>query len=87
MLGRVSTKSADWDARIRMAELLNARVITDMRSGASFPTAHPLHGGPHDLFLSPKDKDILAKSDVVLSLDWPDLQDCMIQARGPGSVA
>ena len=83
MLGRVSTKSADWEARIRMAELLNARVITDMRSGASFPTAHPLHGGPHDLFLSPNDKDILAKSDVVLSLDWPDLQDCMIQARGP----
>ena len=28
------------------------------------------------------DKDILAKSDVVLSLDWPDLQECMIQARG-----
>jgi thiamine pyrophosphate-dependent acetolactate synthase large subunit-like protein len=83
MLGRVSTKRADWEARIRMAELLNARVITDMRSGASFPTAHPLHGGPHDLFLSPNDKDILAKSDVVLSLDWPDLQDCMIQARGP----
>jgi thiamine pyrophosphate-dependent acetolactate synthase large subunit-like protein len=82
MLGRVSTKSADWDARIRVAELLNARVITDMRSGASFPTAHPLHGGPHDLFLSPNDKNILAKSDVVLSLDWPDLQDCMIQARG-----
>jgi thiamine pyrophosphate-dependent acetolactate synthase large subunit-like protein len=81
MLGRVSSKGADWDARIRMAELLNARVITDMRSGASFPTAHPLHGGPHDLFLSPNDKNILAKSDVVLSLDWPDLQDCMVQAR------
>ena len=82
MLGRVSNKTTDWDARIRLAELLNARVITDMRSGASFPTAHPLHGGPHDLFLSPSDKDILTKSDVVLSLDWPDLQDCMIQARG-----
>jgi thiamine pyrophosphate-dependent acetolactate synthase large subunit-like protein len=82
MLGRVSSKMADWDARIRLAELLNARVITDMRSRASFPTAHPLHGGPHDLFLSPADKDILAKSDVVLSLDWPDLQDCIIQARG-----
>ncbi len=82
MLGRVSAKIADWDARIRLAELLNARVITNMRSRASFPTAHPLHGGPHDLFLSPADKRILAKSDVVLSLDWPDLQDCMIQARG-----
>jgi thiamine pyrophosphate-dependent acetolactate synthase large subunit-like protein len=82
MLGRVSNKTTDWDARIRLAELLDARVITDMRSGASFPTAHPLHGGPHDLFLSPSDKDILIKSDVVLSLDWPDLQDCMIQARG-----
>lgn len=83
MLGRVSRKLPDWEARIRLAELLNARVITDMRSGASFPTAHPLHGGPQDLFLSPGDKAILAMSDVVLSLDWPDLQDCMLQARGP----
>lgn len=83
MLGRVSRKLPDWEARIRLAELLNARVITDMRSGASFPTAHSLHGGPQDLFLSPGDKAILAMSDVVLSLDWPDLQDCMLQARGP----
>lgn len=86
MLGRVSRKLPDWEARIRLAELLNARVITDMRSGASFPTAHPLHGGPQDLFLAPGDKAILTKSDVVLSLDWPDLQDCMLQARGPALI-
>lgn len=85
MLGRVSAQRADWDARIRLAELLNAHVITDMRSGAAFPTAHPLHGGPHDLFLSPGDKHILAEADVVLSLDWPDLEDCMIQSRGPST--
>ncbi len=82
LLGRVSARSADWDERVQLAELTGARVITDMRSGASFPTAHPLHGGPHDLFLSPPDRDILSKSDLVLSLDWPDLQDCLIQARG-----
>lgn len=80
MLGRVSSKTEDWVARVRLAETLAARVITDMRSGASFPTAHPLHGGPHDLFLSPGDKVILSKADLVLSLDWPDLQDCLIQA-------
>src|SRR5579864_9419829 len=46
------------------------------------PDGAPTAWRPHDLFLSPNDRDILARSDVVLSLDWPDLQDSMIQARG-----
>lgn len=81
LLGRVSQKQADWDARIRLAELLDARVVTDLRTGATFPTDHPLHGGPADVFLSPADRKLLADADVVLSLDWCDLADCMLQAR------
>ena len=85
MLGRVSRQSDDWAIRIRLAETLGARVITDLRSGAAFPTDHPLHGGPADLFLSPGDRRLVADADVVLSLDWPDIADALIQARELGS--
>ena len=86
LLGRVSRSPADWNARVRLAELLNARIITDLRSGASFPTDHPLHGGPADLFLTGANLELLAKADVVLSLDWPDLADCMKQAHGHSPI-
>lgn len=86
MLGRVSQRMDDWNDRVRLAELLQARVITDLRQGASFPTEHPLHGGPADLFLSPADRMLLEKSDVVLSLDWPDLADALLQAGCKGKV-
>jgi thiamine pyrophosphate-dependent acetolactate synthase large subunit-like protein len=85
LLGRVSPDHADWDARIKLAELLGARVVTDLRLGASFPTNHPLHGGPADLFMSPPDRKALSEADVVLSLDWYDLADCMLQAKGGAS--
>jgi thiamine pyrophosphate-dependent acetolactate synthase large subunit-like protein len=81
MFGRVSQDIADWEDRVRLAELLGARVVTDLRTGASFPTDHPLHGGPADLFLSPDDANLLAQADVVLSFDWPDLADAAAQAR------
>lgn len=80
LLGRVSQSRKDWDDRICLAERLGARVVTDLRMGASFPTEHPLHGGPADLFLSPQNKGILADADVVLSLDWYDLADTLAQA-------
>jgi thiamine pyrophosphate-dependent acetolactate synthase large subunit-like protein len=86
LLGRVSQSLTDWHARIRLAELLNARVVTDLRTGATFPTDHPLHGGPADLFLTGANRELLAKADIVLSLDWPDLADCMKQAHGQSSI-
>jgi thiamine pyrophosphate-dependent acetolactate synthase large subunit-like protein len=81
LIGRVSRRQRDWDNRVRLAELLGARAITDLRVGASFPTEHPLHGGPADLFLSPANRRLLAQADVVLSLDWQDLADAMAQAH------
>jgi thiamine pyrophosphate-dependent acetolactate synthase large subunit-like protein len=81
MLGRVSQNATDWENRVRLAELLGAWVITDMRSGASFPTEHPLHAGPADLFLSPGDTNLLSQADAALSFDWPDLADAVTQSR------
>ena len=86
MMGRVSQNIGDWEDRVRLAELLGARVITDLRTGASFPTDHPLHGGPADLFLSPGDTKLLEQADVVLSFDWPDLADAVAQARSHARV-
>jgi thiamine pyrophosphate-dependent acetolactate synthase large subunit-like protein len=86
LIGRVSRHQCDWDNRIRLAELLHARVITDLRVGASFPTEHPLHGAPADLFLSPANRQLLAQADLVLSLDWQDLADAMAQAHSRAKV-
>jgi thiamine pyrophosphate-dependent acetolactate synthase large subunit-like protein len=81
LMGRVSQTQPDWDARVHLAEILNARVVTDLRTGATFPTDHPLHAGPADLFLSPRGREVLAEADVVLSLDWIDLADVIAQAQ------
>ena len=87
LLGRVSRLQADWDSRVLLAERLGARVITDLRSGAAFPTDHPLHGGPADLVLAANDRKLLSRADVALSLDWPDLADALVQAREHGPAA
>ncbi|MGX1308122.1 thiamine pyrophosphate-dependent acetolactate synthase large subunit-like protein [Amorphus suaedae] len=79
LIGRVSRSREDWDRRVALAEALGARVITDLRTGASFPTGHPLHGDPPDLFLTGGNRDLLAAADVVLSLDWTDIADVMLQ--------
>jgi thiamine pyrophosphate-dependent acetolactate synthase large subunit-like protein len=66
--GRVSRSLEAWNARIALAEALDARVVTDLKIGAAFPTDHPLYAGATrgvapDAF----------EADVVLSLDWVDL--------------
>src|SRR6187455_2693402 len=45
LAGRVSRDEAAWDARVALAERLNARVVTDLKIAASFPTSHYLHAG------------------------------------------
>jgi thiamine pyrophosphate-dependent acetolactate synthase large subunit-like protein len=72
--GRASRRTAPWAARVELAERLNARVITDLKTGAAFPTDHPLHVGvPSVLLPSPDALEAIAGADVVLSLDWVDL--------------
>ena len=45
LAGRVSRSVESWNARVALAEVINARVVTDLKIGASFPTDHPLHIG------------------------------------------
>jgi thiamine pyrophosphate-dependent acetolactate synthase large subunit-like protein len=75
--GRVSRSVEAWNARIALAEALNAQVVTDLKIGAAFPTDHPLYAGSTrgvapDAF----------EADVVLSLDWVDLGGAL---RGGGA--
>jgi thiamine pyrophosphate-dependent acetolactate synthase large subunit-like protein len=57
---------------VALAEALNARVITDLKIGASFPSDHPLYvGAAHAL--TPESVEVLRNADVILSLDWVDL--------------
>jgi thiamine pyrophosphate-dependent acetolactate synthase large subunit-like protein len=70
--GRMSRSEDAWQARVSLAEALNARVITDLKIGASFPTDHPLYvGAAHAL--TPDSVEVLRAADVILSLDWVDL--------------
>ena len=73
LAGRVSRSSAAWEQRIRLAEHLNAPVMTSLRLSTAFPTEHPLHIA--ETFSRPSDnhKALLAKADLILSLDWLDL--------------
>jgi acetolactate synthase I/II/III large subunit len=72
LAGRSSRDPEAWKARVALAEALNARVLSDLKIGASFPTDHPLYfGSPRAV--TPEGVEGLKDVDVVLSLDWVDL--------------
>jgi thiamine pyrophosphate-dependent acetolactate synthase large subunit-like protein len=87
LMGRVSRSVEGWQARVDLAERLQAHVLTDGKVGAAFPTDHPLHAAPPGHFLSPAAAAALKSADVVLSLDWLDLAGTLKQAWGPQPVA
>ena len=82
LMGRVSRDMDDWNARVKLAEALGACVLTDLKTGASFPTAHPLHPVEPRFRPSPAVTDILKQADVVLALDWIDLKGQYVQTLG-----
>jgi acetolactate synthase I/II/III large subunit len=73
LAGRVSRDTEAWQARVRLAEALGARVITDLKVGAAFPTDHFLHAGAPGVYAVPAAMDAVREADVILSLDWVDL--------------
>ncbi len=73
LMGRGSRLQEDWNNRIRLAELLNAKVLTDIKAGAAFPTSHPLHICPPGLSISRPAIEAIGEADLILSLGWIDL--------------
>src|SRR2546423_13182116 len=51
LAGRGSRSEAAWKARIALAEKLQARGLTDIKTAAAVPTDHPLHAAPPASFL------------------------------------
>jgi acetolactate synthase I/II/III large subunit len=73
LAGRASRDTQAWAFRVALAEALGARVVTDLKIGASFPTDHPLHAGAPGIYAVPEARAAIAEADVILSLDWVDL--------------
>jgi thiamine pyrophosphate-dependent acetolactate synthase large subunit-like protein len=84
--GRVSRSQEHWNLRVRLAEFLEAPVVTDMKAGAAFPTGHALHGAGPDIFLSEKAIKLIRNADVIFSLDWVDLAGTLKQVWGTKRV-
>jgi thiamine pyrophosphate-dependent acetolactate synthase large subunit-like protein len=80
MIGRVSNDMSDWNARVALAERIGAIVLTDIKTGASFPTAHPRHPFPPSLYVNGPATRAIRDADVILSLDWIDLGGTVRQA-------
>ena len=75
--GRTSRSVEAWKLRVALAERLGARVVTDQKVAASFPTDHPLHAGaPGGTVLAQEAQDAIRGADVILSLDWLDVAGC-----------
>jgi thiamine pyrophosphate-dependent acetolactate synthase large subunit-like protein len=73
LMGRASHDPAAWARRVALAEAVGARVMTDRKAGAAFPTDHPLHAAGPATALNPGGAELVAAADVILSLDWIDL--------------
>ena len=86
LAGRVSRSEAGWKARVALAEKLQARVFTDIKTPAAFPTDHPLHAAPPATFPDEASKKVLKEADVVLSLDWVDTMGMLKAAWGDAPI-
>jgi len=82
LVGRVSGDPADFERRVTLAERIGAVALTDIKTGASFPTQHPLHPFPPSLYVSGAATRAIRDADVILSLDWIDLGGTLLQACG-----
>lgn len=80
LMGRVGRDPLDWSYRLALANHLEARVLTDIKTGAAFPTDHPLNIGGPGFFLSQGAASILATADLILCLDWVDPAGTLKQA-------
>ncbi len=88
LAGRVSRDVEAWKTRIVLAERLGARVVTDLKVAAAFPTDHPLHAGsPGVITLPPEAADAIRKADVILSLDWLDIAGTFKNCGGADKVS
>src|SRR6267154_259531 len=83
LAGRVSRNPEAWKARVALAEAVGARVGTNLKVGAAFPTDHPLHVSPPAAFVNYELVAAIKQADVIVSLDWVDLAGTFKSAGTP----
>ena len=86
LAGRVSRSLEGWKQRVALAEKLQARVVTDLKQAASFPTDHPLHAAVPGVHLSTQAAQAIREADAILALDWTDLAGTLKTAYGAEAI-
>jgi thiamine pyrophosphate-dependent acetolactate synthase large subunit-like protein len=86
LVGRTGRGEAEWRRRVELAEALGAIVLTDAKTGAGFPSRHPLHGPPAGNNPSEAAAALIRDADVILSLDWVDPAGALKAGFGIGPV-
>ena len=79
LFGRGSRSQEAWDRRVSLVEHTGAAVLTSIRERSVFPTDHPQHAIPPSYWLSPKAKELVKGSDLIISFDWVDLNGLLLQ--------
>src|SRR5216683_7575988 len=83
LLGRTTRSLEGWNARVALAETLDAKVVSDLKIGCGFPTDHPLHAGaPASNAMVPEAIGAIKAADAILALDWVDLAGGLRAALG-----
>ena len=85
LAGRGSRDEQAWRNRVALAERSGARVLTDLKTAAVFPTDHPLHACAAAYLPNQEYVAALNAADLVLSLDWVDLGGTLAQAGAPSA--
>lgn len=85
LVGRSGRTEEQWQRRIALAEATGACVLTDMRMPAAFPTDHPRHPAkPGAGRLSRTGLELVRQSDLILALNWTELNGTLTAAFGSG---
>ncbi len=83
LAGRVSRDVTAWKQRVALADAIGAYVCTSQKVAAAFPTDHPMHLHAPEPFTKDELTPHLHDADVILSLDWLDLNGTLKPLGGP----
>lgn len=83
--GRFSRSEKGWAERVTLAEKLGAGVLTDLKTGGSFPTDHDLHIGAPGMGPHEGAKQAMDEADVIVAFDVVDLGGLIKTNYGAGA--
>lgn len=73
LFGRSNRSQPAWDARVALVERYDARVVTDLKQAACFPTDNKHMASAPSVFIPPETAELIRSADLIISFDWVDL--------------